>query len=180
MEQDIDWQPTLTGERVIVRPLQSGDWAGLYAAASDPLIWAQHPASDRHEEAVFRQYFDEAIDSGSAFAFINRDSGEIIGSSRYHGHDPIEREVEIGWTFLTRAYWGGEVNADIKRLMIDYALKYVDTVVFWVGESNLRSRRAMEKIGGILRPGKYFKDDDNTSPNVVYEIRKADWCQAHP
>ena len=175
MKEEIDLQPTLVGERVIVRPLQGGDWGALYAAASDPGIWVQHPASDRYKEAVFRQYFDEAIASASAFAFIDRESGAIIGSSRYHGYDPVAGEIEIGWTFLTRAYWGGQCNAEIKRLMIDHALRFVDTVVFWVGETNQRSRRAMEKIGGVLRAGIFFKDDDSKSPNVVYEIRRTDW-----
>ena len=168
-----DLQPTLTGETVIVRPLAAGDWAEMFKAASDPLIWALHPARDRYKEPMFRQFFDTAIALRSAFAFVDRASGAIIGSSRYHGYDAERREVEIGWTFLTRDYWGGTTNAEIKWLMIDHAFTFADTVIFWVGEDNLRSRRAMEKIGGALREGFYTRPLAGSDvPNVVYEIRK--------
>lgn len=132
----------------------------------------QHPASDRYTEQVFRQYFEDAIACGSAFAFIDRASGKVIGSSRFHGFDPVAREIEIGWTFLARDYWGGSYNQEIKSLMLDHAFKFVDTVVFWVGETNLRSRRAMEKIGGILREGVHFRDGGGDAPSVIYEVRK--------
>ena len=171
MAIDFDGQPTLEGSRVIVRPIAASDWKPLFTAASDPKIWEQHPASDRYTEQAFRQFFDQAIDSGSAFAFVHRESGEIFGSSRYYGFDPIAREVEIGWTFLTRDYWGGSYNAEIKRLMIDHAFLYVDAVVFWIGETNLRSRRATEKVGALRRDGIHYKDGGD-SPHVVYEIRK--------
>jgi RimJ/RimL family protein N-acetyltransferase len=167
-----DFQPTLEGDRVTVRPVVAADWADMFAAASDPEIWMQHPASDRYTEQVFRQYFEDAIACGSAFAFIDRASGKVIGSSRFHGFDPVAREIEIGWTFLARDYWGGSYNLEIKRLMLDHAFKFVDTVVFWVGETNLRSRRAMEKIGGILREGVHFRDGGGDAPSVIYEVRK--------
>jgi RimJ/RimL family protein N-acetyltransferase len=167
-----DFQPTLEGDRVTVRPVVAADWADMFAAASDPEIWMQHPASDRYTEQVFRQYFEDAIACGSAFAFIDRASGKVIGSSRFHGFDPVAREIEIGWTFLARDYWGGSYNQEIKSLMLDHAFKFVDTVVFWVGETNLRSRRAMEKIGGILREGVHFRDGGGDAPSVIYEVRK--------
>lgn len=167
-----DFQPTLQGPRVTVRPIASSDWESMFAAAADPEIWVQHPASDRYTERVFREYFDDAIECGSAFAIVDRQSGEIIGSSRYYGFHPIAREVEIGWTFLARDYWGGSYNAEVKRLMLDHAFLFVDTVVFWVGETNMRSRRATEKIGGVLRSGLHYKDISGDTPHVVYEVRK--------
>jgi RimJ/RimL family protein N-acetyltransferase len=170
MTSKFDFQPVLKGARVTVRPISSTDWDGMFAAAADPEIWEQHPASDRYTETAFRQYFNDAVDSGSAFAFVDQASDRIIGSSRYHGHDPVKSEVEIGWTFLARDYWGGSHNAEIKQLMLEHAFQYVDTVVFWVGEENLRSRKAMEKIGGELRDGIHFKDMSGDSPYVVYEI----------
>jgi len=172
MKSNFDLQPILEGARVTVRPIATTDWADMFAAAADPGIWEQHPVSDRYTEAAFRQYFQDAIDSGSAFAFVDRDSGEIIGSSRYHGFDPVESEIEIGWTFLARAYWGGSYNDEIKQLMLNHAFQYVDTVVFWVGETNMRSRKAMEKIGGKLRDGIHFKEMDGDLPYVVYEMHK--------
>jgi RimJ/RimL family protein N-acetyltransferase len=166
------FQPTLIGENVIVRPIDESDWEGMFAAASDPEIWAVHPESDRYQEPVFRKYFEGALASGSAFAFVDKDSGEIIGSSRFYGHDEAAREIEVGWTFLARAYWGGAYNAEIKRLLLDHAFTFVDTVVFWVGETNIRSRRAMEKIGGVLRDGVHYRDIAGEDPYVVYEIRR--------
>lgn len=171
MKNDFDLQPTLEGPRVIVRPIATADWDAMFTAAADPAIWEQHPASDRYTEQAFKLFFDGAVECGSAFTFIDRQSGNIIGSSRYHGHDPAAREIEIGWTFLSRDYWGGSYNLEIKRLMLDHAFTFVDTVVFWVDESNLRSRRAVEKIGGVLRDGIHFKDGAGNKPYVVYEIQ---------
>ena len=173
MNADVNLQATLTGERVIVRPVVASDWEGMFAAAADPKIWEVHPDSDRYKEDVFRKYFEGALASGSAFSFVNRESGDVIGSSRFYGHDPVASEIEIGWTFLSRDYWGGSYNAEIKQLMLEHAFTFVDTVVFWVGETNLRSRRAMEKIGGVLRPGVHRRAVAGDAPYVVYEIRSA-------
>jgi RimJ/RimL family protein N-acetyltransferase len=168
-----DFQPTLVGKTVIVRPVQPGDWPAMFKAASDPLIWELHPAKDRYTEPVFKAFFDAALASKMAFAFLDRATGEIIGSSRYHNHDAALGEIEIGWTFLTRAYWGGRTNLEIKRLMIDHAFTFVETVVFWVGETNWRSQRAMEKIGGVRRSGVHVRAANGTDhQHVVFEIKK--------
>jgi RimJ/RimL family protein N-acetyltransferase len=168
-----EFQPTLVGPKVTVRPIAAEDWDGMFAAASDPEIWVQHPESDRYQAPVFREYFDGALASGSAFSFIDNRSGEIIGSSRYHGHDPELSEIEIGWTFLSRAYWGGNYNGEIKQLMTAHAFRFVDTVVFWIGASNLRSRRAVVKIGAVQRQGVWSRTHGGRdTPYVVYEIRK--------
>jgi RimJ/RimL family protein N-acetyltransferase len=180
-----DFQPTLVGPRLTVRPITPDDWEGMFAAASDPGIWVQHPASDRYKEKVFREYFDGALASGSGFAFADNQSGEIVGSSRYHDYDALLSEVEIGWTFLTRPYWGGSYNAEIKQLMLAHAFRFVDTVVFWVGTSNWRSRRAMLKIGGVLREGDWSRSHGGKDEAyAVYEIRKdfpcwLDWGHDH-
>ena len=170
---EVDFRPTLVGPRLTVRPITPDDWDAMFAAASDPEIWTQHPAADRYREGVFRGFFDGALASGSGFAFVDNESGEIVGSSRYHGYDPLLREIEIGWTFLTRPYWGGSYNAEIKRLMLAHAFRFVDTVVFWVGASNWRSRRAMRKIGGVLREGEWSRSHGGSDEAyAVYEIRK--------
>jgi len=142
-----DLQPTLSGPRLLLRPLAAGDFDALYAAASDPLIWEQHPEPDRWTRQVFQSYFEGAMASGGAFAVVERKSGRIIGSSRYAHLDPEASEVEIGWTFLERAYWGGDWNGELKRLMVEHALRYVERVLFVVGVNNLRSQRALLKIG---------------------------------
>jgi RimJ/RimL family protein N-acetyltransferase len=143
-------QPTLANAAVILRPLGAEDWDGLYAVASDPLVWAGHPAHDRWQQSIFRAFFAAALRSGGALVAIDPASGAIIGSSRYDHDRAGPGEVEIGWTFLARSHWGGATNAAMKALMIRHALTLFDRVIFMVGETNVRSRRAMEKIGGVL------------------------------
>ncbi|MGH3049720.1 MAG: GNAT family N-acetyltransferase [Gaiellaceae bacterium] len=142
-------QPSLVGELVEARPLVVGDFAELHAAAADPLLWEQHPDKDRWREDVFRTYFDDHLASGGALAIVERASGALIGATRYDNVDPERSEIEIGWTFLARPYWGGAYNADLKRIMLEHAFKSVCTVLFLVGENNLRSRRAVEKLGAV-------------------------------
>ena len=166
-----DLQPVLIGDTVRIRPLRSEDWSDMFAAASDPLIWELHPARDRYTEPVFRQFFESGIACRSAFAFVERATGSIIGSSRYHGYDVERSEIEIGWTFLVRRHWGGATNREIKQLMLRHAFTFVGTVIFWVGETNARSQRSTEKIGGIRRQG-LFSRPPNNDPHVVFEITK--------
>ena len=142
-------QPTLQSELLEIRPLRESDFPALFAVASDPLIWAQHPATDRYMEDVFRNFFQDAIESGGALVVIDKKSDMIIGSSRYHAHNEKDRSVEVGWTFLARAYWGGACNGELKRLMLEHAFGFVDSVLFLIGPDNVRSKKAVEKIGGI-------------------------------
>src|SRR5436309_13415571 len=100
-----DLQPTLTGALLELRPLRPEDFDDLYAVASDPLIWEQHPASDRYKEDVFREFFRVALESGGAFLVVDTKDGRVIGSSRYHGYDEARGEVESGGTFLARCQW---------------------------------------------------------------------------
>ncbi len=144
-----DLRPTLEGELLRLRPLREDDWEALFAAASDPLIWEQHPASDRYQETVFREYFREAMECGGAFAIIDRKTGRIIGSTRFIDYDEERSEIEIGYTFLARAYWGGAYNREMKDLLLRHAFQFVRHVVFLVGPDNIRSQKAMEKIGGV-------------------------------
>ncbi|PYV95587.1 MAG: N-acetyltransferase [Acidobacteria bacterium] len=162
-----DLQPTLQGELLALRPLRPEDFPALYAVASDPLIWEQHPAWDRYKEEVFREFFREAMESGGAFIAIDSTDGRVIGSSRFHGYDEGKSEIEIGWTFLARSHWGGIYNAEMKRLMLRHAFRFVKSVVFLVGLQNLRSQKAMEKIGGVCvgtRRDAYGRD------SFIYQI----------
>lgn len=165
-------QPHLVGTLLELRPLRPGEFEVLYAAASDPLIWEQHPESDRYTRDVFQRYFDGAIASGGAVSIIERKSGRVIGSSRFCNLRTEESEVEIGWTFLQREFWGGTYNAELKRLMIDHALRFVERVVFVVGEHNARSRRALEKIGARLI--RTTSEDEHGQRKVVFAIGRQD------
>lgn len=142
-------QPTLRGELVTLRPLLADDWAAVYAAGSDPLVWEQHPYPDRYKEPEFREYFRGAMESGGAFAVLDAKTGEVIGCTRFHSLDEAASQVEIGWTFLVRPRWGGAFNGEMKRLMLRHAFQFVQTVEFRVGLTNFRSQRAVQKIGGV-------------------------------
>jgi RimJ/RimL family protein N-acetyltransferase len=144
-----DFQPSLKGELLELRPLRAEDFHDLYVVASDPLIWEQHPAKDRYKKDVFQEFFREGLESGGALIALDLKDGKVIGSSRFHGYDEGKREIEIGWTFLARSHWGGRYNGEMKQLMLRHAFQFVDTVILLIGPQNLRSQKAVEKIGGV-------------------------------
>lgn len=163
-------QPHLIGERLELRPLEEGDFPALFAVASDPLIWEQHPSWDRYKEEVFRQFFREAMASGGAFLVLDRANGRVIGSSRYAGYDAEKGEIEIGWTFLARSHWGGQYNGEMKRLMLDHAFRFVNSVYFVIGPNNIRSRTAVTRIGAAFEQ-QVTRDGKDV---VIYRIRQSD------
>ena len=160
-------QPILKGVLIELRPLRAEDFRELYAVASDPLIWEQHPNNDRYKEEVFKDFFREALESGGALVALDSKSGGIIGSSRFYGYDEKTSEVEIGWTFLSRSHWGGVYNGEMKRLMLHHAFKFVNSVIFLIGPQNYRSQKAVEKIGAI-RIGS--RPNNRGHASVVYQI----------
>jgi len=163
----LDLQPVLKGTLLELRPLRAEDFDDLFAVAADPLIWQQHPVRDRYKEEVFRTFFREAMDSGGALIALGTSDGRAIGSSRFNAYDADKSVVEIGWTFLARSCWGGRHNGEMKRLMLEHAFKSVDRVIFVVGPQNVRSQRAVERIGGV-RIG--TKLDPSGRLDVVFEI----------
>lgn len=164
-----DLQPTLVGDNLLLRPLTGDDWEAMYAVASDPLLWEVHPAWDRYKEPVFREYFAGAMKSRGALAVIDRASGSIIGGSRYANFVPERNEIEIGWSFLARDYWGGAYNREMKTLMLSHAFRFFDSIRFNIGATNVRSRRAIEKIGARL-DGDYNAEAINGVPPVLHVI----------
>lgn len=169
----MDRQPVLEGERLLLRPLREDDRAALYAVARDPAVWALHPVGTRWQEPVFQPYFDNLIASGGALAVIERSEERIVGTSSYCPLPSDPAAIEIGWTFLTPSLWGGSYNRELKRLMLIHAHRFVDRVVFRVGIDNLRSRRAMEKIGGVLTDEtEVIETAAGPVPYVYYEITR--------
>ena len=165
-----DLQPALTGDLLTLRSLRPADYQDLYAVASDPLVWEQHPKNDRYKEEVFRGFFREALESGGALIAVDAADGRVIGSSRFHGYDEEHSEIEIGWTFLARSHWGGVYNGEMKRLMLRHAFQFVSSVVFLIGPRNLRSQRAVEKIGAV-RAGSRF--DGSGMESYAYRITRS-------
>ena len=175
----LDRQPLREGERLILRPLRPDDWDALFAVAADPLIWQQHPAHDRWREPVFRAFFADALAGGGALIAIDKATGAVIGSSRFQGlEDTGGGSVEIGWTFLARRCWGSGLNHDMKRLMLAHALASVADCRFLVGESNTRSRRALEAIGARLtdRVEQRIMAGGKMIPHLTYIITRDDFA----
>jgi len=171
-----DYQPTLRGELVELRPLRSDDHADLYAVAADPLIWEQHPDKTRHEEAGFAEFFRESLASGGALLAADAASHRAIGSSRFYGYSEERSEVEIGWTFLARSHWGGAFNGELKQLMLRHAFRFVSSMVLLVSPENIRSQRAVCKIGGLLEA------DRDAAGRLVYRVTSS-WfsrCDGKP
>lgn len=165
-----DLQPSLQGELLELRPLRPEDFDALYAVASDPLIWEQHPCNDRYRKDVFEAFFREALESGGALLALDRSDSGVIGSSRYYGYDEQRSEIEIGWTFLARSHWGGTYNREMKQLMLRHAFRFVRSVIFRVGPHNFRSRRAVEKLGAVLAGS---SRDGAGREMVVYRLEAA-------
>ena len=175
----LDRQPVLEGERLLLRPLRTSDWDALFAVASDPLVWEQHPAHDRWQEPVFRAFFDDALANKGALVAIDKSTGAVIGSSRFQGLDAADGgSVEIGWTFLARSHWGGSFNPAMKRLMLAHALASVAECRFLVGESNTRSRTALERIGARLtdRREERIMAGGEVIPHLTYVITPEDFA----
>jgi len=164
-----DLQPHLENDWVELRPMEAGDFDTLFAVASDPLIWEQHPASDRYQSGVFRAFFDAGMECAGALVIVDRAAGEIIGASRYYDLDETRPEITIGYTFLARSHWGGPYNRATKQLMLDHAFRFVDTVALYAGADNMRSCRAIEKIGGVRDGAEIITD---TGPNYRFIVRK--------
>ena len=145
--QHLNLQPTLENSRVILQPLQESDFEALYKVASDPEIWEQHPAKERSEREGFSKFFDDAMKTKTAFVIIDKETDEVIGSTRYSLSKELPNAIEIGWTFIAKKYWGTDYNKSIKALMIDYAFHYFDTILFYIDKNNFRSQKAVEKMG---------------------------------
>ncbi len=178
MEAAFDLQPYLENDLLILRPLQEEDFENLYKIGSDPLIWEMHPAKDRYQESVFKIFFSDAILSKGAFAVIDKMTDEIIGSTRFHTISESKNAIEIGWTFLARKYWGGVYNKSMKCLMMGYAFNFVENIVFYIGENNIRSRKALVKLGGeqiVSLEGRPLLERSNAS--VIYKISKDVWSK---
>jgi RimJ/RimL family protein N-acetyltransferase len=169
-------QPTLETEHIKLVPLEKGDFESLYAVASDPAIWVQHPNKDRWKKAVFENFFEGAMQSKGAFKVVDKASGEMLGSTRFYDYDEQASSILIGYTFYAGKCWGKGINHAVKRLMLAYAFRFVDKVHFHIGASNVRSQVSIERLGAS-KVGEQVVTYFGESPklNYVYEIDNASW-----
>ncbi len=169
-------QPTLEDKLIIMRPLREDDFEPLYDIAKDPLIWEQHPCYDRYKKDVYTEFFKDSLKSGGALITIDKSANKIIGSSRFKPVKNVESAMEIGWSFLSRDYWGGRFNKSMKKLMIDYAFETVEDIIFYIGNKNIRSQKAVEKIGGIrITESRHQHLIKDSKDDWTYRINKGKW-----
>ncbi|MCG8374445.1 MAG: GNAT family N-acetyltransferase [Balneolales bacterium] len=169
-------QPILEDDLIVLRPLANNDFEALYQVAKDPLIWEQHPSSDRYKKEVYTAFFAESIESKGAFIVLQKPGNKVIGSTRFKKVKNAEDAIEIGWSFLSRDTWGGTYNKAMKKLMIDYAFQYVEHIIFYIGAQNIRSQKAVQRIGGkqITNPDlKHLVKESDT--DLTFRIGKEDW-----
>ena len=172
---DFDLQPTLAGEHLTLRPLRPDDREALWSAARDPLIWELHPDQTRYHREGFELFFAGLLEEPGSLAVVHNASGRVIGVTRYYDWEPQQREVAIGYTFLTREFWGGRANREMKQLLIEHAAPHVDAIWFHVGKHNLRSRRAMEKLGAVAAFEGQRPQHGEMVDFIYYRIEPARW-----
>jgi len=150
---EFDPQPSLETARLLLRPLTSVDRDELYAAACDPKIWEQHPASNRHEREIFDPYFDFLLGTQRTLAVIETASAKVIGCSQFYPVEDQSGEIGIGFTFLARPYWGGTWNREMKAAMVAHVLKSSPRVWFHIDPNNIRSQIATTRFCLRYRTG---------------------------
>jgi RimJ/RimL family protein N-acetyltransferase len=168
-----DLQPILSNELITARPLKEQDFEALYEVASDPLVWEQHPNKDRYKRDVFEIFFEGAMKSKGAFLVLENATGKVTGSSRFYDFNPENKIISIGYTFFGRGYWGTTYNRALKTLMLDHAFRFVDAVHFHIGAVNLRSQKAIEKLGAVKMDEKeiaYY--GESSKLNYIYCIEE--------
>lgn len=166
-------QATLENENVKLVPLNPNDFEELFSVASDPKIWEQHPNKDRYQREVFEKFFQGAMESKGAFKIMDKSSNEVAGSTRFYDYNQDDNTILIGYTFYATKFWGSKLNPQVKKLMLDYIFQFVDKVNFHVGKDNIRSQKAMEKLGAKKVDEvnvAYFGEPEKL--NVVFEIDK--------
>ena len=178
--KEFDLQPILENELVKIIPLKEDDFEVLFNVASDRLIWEQHPNKDRYKREVFMNFFKGAIESEGAFMIFDKETGNAIGSSRYYGYNKEDRSVSVGYTFLAKDHWGTRYNRALKKLMLDHAFKYTDKVYFHIGAENIRSQKAIEKLGAeIIEEVEMEYYGEEKKLNFVYKISAEQWKRNH-
>jgi RimJ/RimL family protein N-acetyltransferase len=184
--QDAYTEPvTLKGDWVCLEPLEMRQSSDLFRAAQDKEIWRYMPVPFPTSEQDVREWMQAALDQqarGQAlpFAVVHRPSGRAIGSTRFFDISANDRHVEIGWTWLGKAYWHTPVNTECKYLLFTHAFETLGCirVALKTDLRNERSQRAIERLGarreGILRRVVVTHDGFERS-TVYYSVLDDEW-----
>lgn len=164
----------LENDKIRLKALVLTDYDCLFQIAADKDIWAQHPDSDRYLPEGFVKYFTKLLQTDQPYLIIDKVTSKIIGATSYYQFDPKASKITIGYTFLTKAYWGTGLNNSLKSMMLAHAFTFVDHVIFHVRENNMRSQAALNKIGA-RRINSYPAPADPSSIQFEYAIGKTYW-----
>ncbi|WP_313566657.1 MULTISPECIES: GNAT family N-acetyltransferase [unclassified Empedobacter] len=176
MKQMINIQPNLENDLVELQPLNENDFEALYLAASDPKVWEQHPNKNRWKRDVFMNFFEGAIQSKGAFKIIDKQTNQVVGSSRFYDYNEQDSSILVGYTFYSTNCWGKGFNPSVKKLMFDYIFQFVDKIYLHVGADNVRSQIAVERLGCKKvkeEQIEYFGEESKL--NFIYQLNKVDW-----
>jgi RimJ/RimL family protein N-acetyltransferase len=176
---------TLRGRWARLEPLAEKHLADLYAASRDPEIWEYLPTPFPRDMEEMRVWLNDARATQTRgemlpFAIVEGASGKAIGSTRYLDLAPQHRRIEIGWTWLGRAYWRTPINTECKYLLLKHAFEDLNCIRVQLKTDlrNERSQRAIERIGGVregvLRKAVIVKDDYQRW-SVYYSILDDEW-----
>ncbi len=169
-------QPKLENDSLQLLPLAESDFERLFNVASDPEVWAMHPNKERYKRDVFQNFFKGALQSKGAFLIIDKETTAVLGSTRFYDYDENDESILIGYTFYGTKFWGKNINASVKKMMLDYIFQFVEKVIFHVGKDNIRSIKAMTKLGAEnLGETEVAYFGETPKINVVFQIKKDEW-----
>ena len=175
---------TLQGPRIVLRPLQYSDAEALVRAAADGELW-NLTVTVVPSASTVDSYLKKALDGRDAgtvlpFAITLKDSGEVIGSTRFWKIDPLNRKLEIGSSWISASWQKSFVNTEAKYLMLRHAFEVLDCVrvQFTTDENNQKSRHAILRLGaqqeGIVRHERIMPDGRKRN-SVRFSIIDDEW-----
>ncbi|MBO8162651.1 MAG: GNAT family N-acetyltransferase [Brevibacillus sp.] len=175
---------TLTGTHVRLEPLAERHADDLLAAALDERIWTYMSTKieNRNDLTLYMAQALEAARSGAAlpFAIIHLGTGKAIGSTRFGNIAHKDRGLEIGWTWITPAYWKTPVNTECKWLLLRHCFEELGCirVSLKTDARNLNSQRAIARIGavreGVLR-NHMITRDGYVRDTVYFSVIDREW-----
>lgn len=175
----------LQSPRVKLVPLCADHAGELYEAGRDEAIWEYLPRSVFSSSDDALAWIDAAREEMQAgqripFAIIDRRSGRLAGSTSYLDIQRDHRTLEIGWTWLGKAFQRSFVNTECKLLLLEHAFDVLHAmrVQFKTDRRNQPSRRAIERIGGTfegVHRNHMLLPDGTIRDSAFYSITKEEW-----
>lgn len=174
----------LAGEKVRIVPMDRQHIQGLYDVGKDKTIWDHLPRSiyslNDMESLVEEALNKKETGKECPFVVLLRENNQIVGSTRFLDISHPNKNLEIGWTWYSPSVWGTHINTECKYLLLTYCFETLKLirVQFKTDEQNVRSQKAIEKIGGlkegILR-NHMIRKDGTYRNSVYYSVIQSEW-----